>query len=82
MNFSVHTLMYSYFCAVSIDRRVMRFAPYVTTLQISQFAWGTVVNKDNLEEVSWQGTVAVAERLWSPTPADVAQAVRRAGRCR
>ena len=39
-------------------------------------AWGTVVNKDNLEEVSWQGTVAVAERLWSPTPADVAQAVR------
>ena len=44
MNFSVHAVMYSYFFATSFDRRVLRAAPAITTLQLSQFAMGTVVN--------------------------------------
>lgn len=44
MNFSVHAVMYSYFFATSFDRRVLRVAPIITTLQLSQFAMGTIVN--------------------------------------
>jgi len=44
MNFSVHAVMYSYFFAASIDRRVLRLARLVTTMQLAQFAWGTVLN--------------------------------------
>lgn len=47
MNYSVHALMYSYFALTATARcraPVLRFAPYITTLQISQFAFGTVVN--------------------------------------
>ena len=34
-----------------------------------------MLDRNNLEVVSWQGTVAVAERLWSPTPANITLAV-------
>lgn len=47
MNYSVHALMYSYFALTATARfraSVLRFAPYITSLQISQFAFGTVVN--------------------------------------
>jgi hypothetical protein len=46
MNFSVHSIMYTYFFLTStrLRRRVLRLAPLITSLQISQFAWGTVVN--------------------------------------
>eukprot|EP00965_Chrysotila_dentata_P154949 5119847-Pleurochrysis_carterae.AAC.1 len=44
MNYSVHSVMYSYFFAVSLDRRILRAAPFVTSLQLAQFAWGTVIN--------------------------------------
>uniref|UniRef100_A0A7S0JG57 Elongation of fatty acids protein n=1 Tax=Calcidiscus leptoporus TaxID=127549 RepID=A0A7S0JG57_9EUKA len=51
MNFSVHSLMYSYFLASSFDRRILHVAPFVTAMQIAQFAWGTVIN--SLAAVSW-----------------------------
>ena len=44
MNFSVHAVMYSYFFAASFDRRVLRFARLVTSIQLAQFAWGTALN--------------------------------------
>lgn len=47
MNYSVHALMYSYFALTSTTRfraAVLRVAPVITALQISQFAWGTVIN--------------------------------------
>ncbi len=47
MNYSVHALMYTYFALTSVDRcrdSVLRFARAITTLQISQFAFGTFVN--------------------------------------
>ena len=47
MNYSVHAVMYTYFMLTgvpSLRARVLRFAPIITSLQISQFAWGTVVN--------------------------------------
>jgi len=51
MNYSVHSLMYTYFFAISFDRRLLRLAPFVTSMQIAQFAWGTVINI--LATVSW-----------------------------
>ena len=47
MNYSVHAVMYSYFCLTSVPslrRSVLRVAPCITALLISQFAMGTVVN--------------------------------------
>ena len=47
MNYSVHALMYTYFALTSVDGcrdSVLRFARTITTLQISQFAFGTVIN--------------------------------------
>jgi len=47
MNYSVHALMYSYFGLTAVPSwraAVLRFAPFVTGLQISQFAFGTFVN--------------------------------------
>jgi len=47
MNYSVHAIMYTYFALTSVERWraiVMRVAPAITSLQISQFAFGTVVN--------------------------------------
>lgn len=47
MNYSVHALMYTYFAVTSVPRfrpAAMRVAPFITSLQISQFAWGTVIN--------------------------------------
>eukprot|EP00966_Prymnesium_polylepis_P244959 5666190-Prymnesium_polylepis.1 len=47
MNYSVHAVMYSYFCLTgvpSLRRTVLRAAPFITAMQISQFAMGTVVN--------------------------------------
>ena len=39
--------MYTYFLLTALPacrERVLRFAPLITSLQISQFAWGTVIN--------------------------------------
>jgi len=47
MNYSVHAVMYSYFSLTSCTRfrrSVLRVAPVITALQISQFAWGTLIN--------------------------------------
>ncbi|KAL3928999.1 MAG: hypothetical protein SGPRY_002150 [Prymnesium sp.] len=47
MNFSVHAVMYTYFCLTgvpSIRQSVLRVAPVITSLQIAQFVMGTVVN--------------------------------------
>ena len=47
MNYSVHALMYTYFALTATSRyrsAALRAAPCITTLQISQFAWGTVIN--------------------------------------
>ena len=47
MNYSVHAIMYTYFALTAIARyraKVFRVAPLITALQISQFAWGTVIN--------------------------------------
>ncbi len=46
MNFAVHAVMYTYFAATASTwrRAVLRFAPLITALQISQFAFGTYVN--------------------------------------
>ena len=47
MNYSVHSVMYLYFALTASSRlrsAVMRVAPAITALQISQFAFGTVVN--------------------------------------
>lgn len=47
MNYSVHAVMYSYFALTSTQRcrrAVLRVAPAITALQISQFAWGSVIN--------------------------------------
>ena len=46
MNYSVHALMYSYFALSQTGYRaaVLRVAPAITALQISQFASGTVIN--------------------------------------
>ena len=47
MNYSVHAVMYSYFALTSCSRfrlAALRVAPLITALQISQFAWGTVIN--------------------------------------
>jgi hypothetical protein len=47
MNYSVHSIMYTYFAltATSTFRSAaLRVAPLITGLQISQFAWGTVIN--------------------------------------
>lgn len=47
MNYSVHALMYTYFALTSIEgcrTPVLQFAPYLTSLQISQFVFGTIVN--------------------------------------
>ena len=47
MNYSVHAIMYTYFALTSVQgcrESVLRFAPAITSLQISQFAFGTVVN--------------------------------------
>ena len=46
-NYSVHAVMYTYFLLTALPacrERVLRFAPLITSLQISQFAWGTVIN--------------------------------------
>lgn len=47
MNYSVHALMYSYFACTAHQRWrpiVLRLAPAITSLQISQFAFGTFIN--------------------------------------
>ena len=47
MNYSVHAVMYTYFCLTQVPswrRTVFRAAPFITAMQISQFAMGTVVN--------------------------------------
>ena len=47
MNYSVHAVMYTYFALTSVERcraSVLRLARTITALQISQFAFGTVVN--------------------------------------
>lgn len=47
MNYTVHAIMYTYFALTSISgvrAAVMRAAPFITSLQIAQFAWGTVIN--------------------------------------
>ena len=47
MNYSVHAIMYTYFALTAVAQwraRVLRIAPVITALQISQFAWGTVIN--------------------------------------
>lgn len=47
MNYSVHTVMYSYFSLMSVSSirsSVSSVAPLITALQIMQFAMGTVVN--------------------------------------
>ena len=44
---AVHAVMYAYFFLTSIAAKraaALRFAPVITALQISQFAWGTVIN--------------------------------------
>ena len=43
----MHAVMYTYFLLTALPacrERVLRFAPLITSLQISQFAWGTVIN--------------------------------------
>lgn len=45
MNYSVHAIMYTYFLLTAIPAyraSVLRCAPLITSLQIAQFAWGTV----------------------------------------
>ena len=47
MNYSVHAVMYTYFALTSVGAcraTVLKAAPAITALQISQFVWGTVVN--------------------------------------
>ena len=47
MNYSVHAVMYTYFLLTALPScraSALRFAPLITSLQISQFAWGTVIN--------------------------------------
>ena len=47
MNYTVHSIMYTYFALTAVPRvreAVLRFAPAVTSLQLSQFAFGTIVN--------------------------------------
>ena len=47
MNYSVHAVMYTYFALTatkSFRAAALRVAPCITALQISQFAWGTVIN--------------------------------------
>jgi len=54
MNYSVHTVMYAYFCLMSVSRTrplVAGVAPLITSLQITQFAVGTLVN--GFAGVSW-----------------------------
>lgn len=54
MNYSVHAVMYSYFCLTGVSclrRVVLRAAPFITALQISQFGMGTIVN--GLAGIAW-----------------------------
>ena len=47
MNYTVHSVMYSYFALTSSNRwraAALRIAPAITLLQISQFAMGTILN--------------------------------------
>jgi elongation of very long chain fatty acids protein 6 len=47
MNFSVHSVMYTYFFLMGVSSwraTASRAAPVITALQISQFVWGTVIN--------------------------------------
>ena len=47
MNYSVHAIMYTYFALTAVPQyraSVLKVAPIITGLQISQFAWGTVIN--------------------------------------
>ena len=47
MNYSVHAVMYSYFTLTGVPAcraAVLRFAPLITSLQIAQFVWGTLIN--------------------------------------
>lgn len=47
MNYSVHAIMYTYFALTASSRfraAALSVAPAITALQISQFAFGTVVN--------------------------------------
>jgi hypothetical protein len=45
MNYSVHTVMYAYFCLMSVSRTrplVAGVAPLITSLQITQVVWAEV----------------------------------------
>ena len=47
MNYSVHAVMYSYFTLTGVPAcraAALRFAPLITSLQIAQFVWGTLIN--------------------------------------
>lgn len=44
LNFGVHAIMYTYFVAVSLERRAARLAPLVTLLQLGQFVVATALN--------------------------------------
>ena len=53
MNYSVHAVMYTYFALMGTQLRtaVAPAAPFITSMQISQFGFGTVVNV--FAAVSW-----------------------------